>query len=334
MSKGFQIQLLSKYRNVLMGIAIMGILFCHYGECRVLHDLPQNPASKILALGNSFVDVFLILSGIGLYYSYSKNYTVIQFYKRRFLRLMPAYFIIAFPYWLYKDVFIEGGSLKEVLYDFLFISFVSKGIQRFWFVFLIGILYLLFPFVYKYYEKFKGKNIMFLVLILIILICGIILKLFVPDLFANIDIAFERIPIFIIGVYFGIKCKENSYFMWQKIFALFGLTIAIKYLSTIEMFGLLHDFFNYYIVSLQGLCVVIILAALIEKCNGYKFLNPIRDMFSNFGTVTLEAYLLHSAFKNLANYPSNFIMYCIIVVILPIVFAYIIHFFCSKVIHA
>ena len=58
----FEYRLISKYRKALMGISIIGILFCHYNECRTIHGLSGNVVSKILGFGTAFVDVFLILS--------------------------------------------------------------------------------------------------------------------------------------------------------------------------------------------------------------------------------------------------------------------------------
>ena len=119
-----------------MGIAIIGILFCHYNECRIAHNLEGNALSKMLAFGNCFVDVFLVLSGIGLYYSFSRDRSIIQFYKKRLRRLLPTYLIIAVPYWIYNDMFVSNNSVESVLYDLSFGSFLFNGVKRFWFVFL------------------------------------------------------------------------------------------------------------------------------------------------------------------------------------------------------
>ena len=69
------------------------------------HGKTMSMILSICSLGNRFVDAFLILSGIGLYYSFKKNDNVLQFYIRRLIKLLPAYCILAIPYWIYYDLF-------------------------------------------------------------------------------------------------------------------------------------------------------------------------------------------------------------------------------------
>ena len=61
--------LLSKYRMELFGVAAIMIMIFH---CQVLMVLP-GWFSLINAHLNSGVEIFLLLSGMGLYYSFSKN---------------------------------------------------------------------------------------------------------------------------------------------------------------------------------------------------------------------------------------------------------------------
>ena len=76
--KRFQLNWISQYRDELFGIAILTVLFLHF---TMLH-LPyykgsQNMSYRIIRLlrrylTSSGVDIFVFLSGMGLYYSFSK----------------------------------------------------------------------------------------------------------------------------------------------------------------------------------------------------------------------------------------------------------------------
>ena len=61
---------LSLWRTQLMGVAALMILVCHAAAS---HVLMPHWLGKLMDLGNYGVDIFLMLSGLGLYYSLSKK---------------------------------------------------------------------------------------------------------------------------------------------------------------------------------------------------------------------------------------------------------------------
>lgn len=65
----FKVQLLSKYRNLLMGVATLLVIFGHSAGNGVLmpHWL-----ETLCGLGSVGVDIFLLMSGLGLWYSLNK----------------------------------------------------------------------------------------------------------------------------------------------------------------------------------------------------------------------------------------------------------------------
>lgn len=91
---------LSRYRNELFGLSIIEILIFHFfenyfdssdGIKGILYYLGR---AYDLFLGSIGVEVFLFLSGMGLYYSLKKrkDNSIINFYKRRFKRLLPSFY--------------------------------------------------------------------------------------------------------------------------------------------------------------------------------------------------------------------------------------------------
>ena len=81
---------ISSARNILFGFATLIIMLFH-SSIRIPRRFPFLRFMK--KTGNLGVDIFLFLSAIGLYFSFSKNERVIDFYKRRMLRILPPLFL-------------------------------------------------------------------------------------------------------------------------------------------------------------------------------------------------------------------------------------------------
>ena len=85
---------ISRHRAVLMGLAIIGIILFH---------VPLSRGDMFFGLkrmGNVGVDVFFLLSGVGLWFAWSKKPSVMHFYRRRLLRIMPAWMVVATAFYL------------------------------------------------------------------------------------------------------------------------------------------------------------------------------------------------------------------------------------------
>ena len=82
---------LSRYRGELMGVAMLVVMLFHVGGNR--HETIWLCMGRC---GNVGVDMFLFLSGIGLWYSLSSRpwggvrSRLSTFYRRRLLRIYPA----------------------------------------------------------------------------------------------------------------------------------------------------------------------------------------------------------------------------------------------------
>ena len=65
----FNLEWISKYRTEIMGFAAILIILCHANVAGVVTPCLVR---RLLGLGNVGVDIFLFVSGIGMYYSLSK----------------------------------------------------------------------------------------------------------------------------------------------------------------------------------------------------------------------------------------------------------------------
>lgn len=90
--------LISKYRSELMGLSILWVVLFHSSI-----DLNFFPFSEIKSIGYGGVDIFLLVSGIGIYKSLEKN-SISRFIKNRAKKIVPIW-------WTYLFLCVVLGSL-------------------------------------------------------------------------------------------------------------------------------------------------------------------------------------------------------------------------------
>ena len=113
---------LSKFRSEIMGLACLWVMLHHN-----VFDWPNalEPLERFALYGNLGVDIFLLLSGVGLYYAWSKKPKLGDFYARRFVRVLVPYLIFALPYWAWRDLWLHKGNF---LLDLTGLSLPMQGI--------------------------------------------------------------------------------------------------------------------------------------------------------------------------------------------------------------
>ncbi len=151
------IHAISQYRSELLGIATLMIILTH--SIAVI-SFPSM-INKILAYGSTGVDVFLFLSGIGLYYSVKKNNNKVMFYKKRFDKVFITYFFIAGLWYGIKYLIFERGKIVKFLYELTTLSFWNEHLGA-WYVALLIPLYLIYPFYYNYIESKKRHKYIYI----------------------------------------------------------------------------------------------------------------------------------------------------------------------------
>lgn len=162
-----ELNLFSEYRNSLMGIAIFLVLLCHARMNGV--ELPEI-FLNLFSLGNWGVDVFLFLSGLGMYYSLNinKSLSLKKWYIRRLKRVLIPYLIIETPYWLWYTVSHNLG-VSDFVYYISMLSYWKEHVGL-WFLALLIPLYALVPLMFRIFNlRFR-----FLYLILLILACMVL----------------------------------------------------------------------------------------------------------------------------------------------------------------
>lgn len=93
----FAYEMFSKYRGAIMGIQILLIVFFHFTEdCKGYNVRYSGIVYWFYNyVKSSGVDIFLLVSGLGLYYSWKKRAELKSFYQRRFVKILIPYFLVA-----------------------------------------------------------------------------------------------------------------------------------------------------------------------------------------------------------------------------------------------
>ena len=100
--KDIELANISRFRGELMGAAMLFIILFHVALPR------EDMFYGLRRMGNVGVDMFLFLSGIGLWFSWTKNPSAKHFFIRRYLRIYPTWLIIASSIFLVSMVEVPG----------------------------------------------------------------------------------------------------------------------------------------------------------------------------------------------------------------------------------
>lgn len=318
---------LSSYRTQLMGIAALMIII---GHANAYHVLMPNILSSICSHFAIGVDIFLFLSGLGLYYSLSKNTLsnkndYLSFYKKRFYRIFIPYFMIYIPYCLIF-ILLDRYSIRDSILCLSTLEFwiFHRGA---WFISLIIILYIISPFLYK---VLLGKS-KWLIAIGIIAILTILRNIPLADqsysnVLYNGQLALARVPSFIIGLAIGPYCKEG-----KQISSLYMLLLCCICIITSKYIGIWKC--PWLIVPIL-LYIFILMIKLIEnlwinKC--FKFLGKI-SLESYLTNITLKSILaaLIPAYISSPVFYGKYLEYAIIIVA-GLLLAYYVHNVAKKI---
>ncbi len=328
MSKKWNLYNISKSRGILLGFATIIVAFFHSFSYHFENITSNKFLLDLLYFlrksGNVGVEIFLFLSAVGLYFSFSKDKNTKGFYKKRILRILPSILIVGTIYYLYKQV-----SFITYLKNITFISFFTSGVRDLWYFALIIILYLLYPLLYKIINEKKLKGL--IGLILVVIGSTILLYNFDIGLYNNIEIALTRIPVFLIGIYFGKKImnKEEIRELWMILFLILFIICNILLFN----FSFKYYMCVRYIYCILGISIIFLLSYLHSKIN----IEIISKFLIFIGTYSMEVYLI---FEKLAievralsfvNVTNNLLFYTIIFII-TIILSILLKKLCNSII--
>lgn len=275
-----------KYRKIWMGFAILWVIFFHFGY------KPPDPLAALQSSGYSGVDIFFFASGIGCYLSYSRDKNAAAFIKRRFIRIMPTYFIFIVIWCTYK-VITDGMDFTTVLGNIFCVQDLTGKDGSFnWYFGAMWIFYLLTPYFVAVADKIKKPAGC-------VLFCLLLVLFSFP--FWNVKaliIIVTRMPVYFLGMYLAKRSQESDDKISLKFMLIATVLSIISMAAFIVCYFKLHDeLWNYglwwypFIITAPTICLYLsfICKQLEKKSVGQKILKA----FSFIGSYTFELFLVH-----------------------------------------
>lgn len=293
---------LSVYRSELMGIAIIIIMLFHSRDVDLIKNdkiIGNSILYRLILDGNSGVDIFLFLSGMGLFFAWHKRKSLFAYYKKRILRILPTYFIISGIYWYFRMIKVETFHTQAEWVQKWFCNvscytWIEDNDRTYWYIPFLIILYLVSPIVITLFSQ--GRLIRYTTLIIILLGSFYALDALMGTEYYDIyEIAIGRIPSFVFGCFIGswVKEKRPMNKKWGFII-LAGLLVRIiskEIIAADESLVMVQRIDDFWVGMAICMCGCFLISSLeSEKVN---------SVLRWFGSKSLELYLLHIGYRNL-----------------------------------
>ena len=338
MDKKIKLSVISKYRSQLMGIAAIFILLCHtklkFTEGGTLYSLNRVFIYYIMQFG---VDIFLILSGLGCFYSLKKQPSVPRFYLKRFIRIVPTFLIVVALFGI-ADCAFFGKNVGEYVYDYSAVTFFTAGKLPVWFVAVILALYLVFPLFYKFVN---ASSVAFACSALVF--AAITLLPFWRELPAPLpvirEIFFTRVPSFMFGILVAerINRKPDSALSAGHIVCAAAVFIGVGALCAFTARREPDEVWTYLRLMFLPLSFsfMILVSAFFEKTHIER--RPANRIWLFFGSISFEIYLIFEHTLSVLNkllpqtlFPSMRISYYSMIknaaaAVVTVILAFVIH---------
>ncbi len=278
---------ISRYRGELMGAAMLFIMLFHVDLAR------SDTFFGLRRMGNIGVDMFLFLSGIGLWFSWAKTPSVKHFYLRRFVRIYPAWLIIAALF--YIPSFHGGSTWSWInLFGELFFNwgFWLHDELNFWYIPAIMMLYLFAP---PYMELIRRHPIYRWLPVVMVMWC-ILVQWVTPinHVVGHLEIFWSRVPIFFIGINMGEMVRRKQTIDGQGIWMIF-LMFVMALASSIFLEQEKHGQFPLFIERM--LYIPLTVTAILILNRVFRRLPERANYCFRFvGALSLECYLIHQHF--------------------------------------
>lgn len=265
-----------------MGVAILLVALFHSSIVHV------NPTTDMICfMGDMGVDIFFFLSGMGMFYAYRKDTKILTFYKKRMVRIVPAWFLVN----LYIQLDQVGFDVAQIqLVSFVKymtgFSFWLEGNLYFWYIPAALAFYAMTPaFMWMYKKNRKQAYAVCSIIWAALLGASIVFQN------ASYFIFLFRWPVFFLGILFGDfsfqkkKIKQAYVFPVVVMFVL-GLLMENVIRMYNGKYGIRYDY-KYFVYVMISIPICIILAYAMDQVK-YSFRG-----LGFLGGITLEVYLLH-----------------------------------------
>ena len=278
---------ISRFRGALMGIAMLIIILFHVDLAR------SDMFFGLRRMGNLGVDMFLFLSGIGLWFSWMKTPSYRHFYFRRLIRIYPAWLIIACLNYLPRLHVHDAASLVNLIGEIGFNwNFWLHDELSFWYIPAIMMLYLFAP---PYMELIRRHSVYRWLPVVMIMWC-ILVEWVTPIHHAvgHLEIFWSRVPIFFIGINMGEMVRQKRTIDGQGIWML----IIMFVMTSVSCFFLEQERHGQFPLFVERMLYIPLTITFILICNRVLRRTPkwVNGALAFVGSLSLECYLIHLHF--------------------------------------
>lgn len=279
-------QTLTENRLQIFAIAIIWIFFRH---TFFYNNFSFFFFDYLLQIGDCGVDIFLFLSGYGLFHSYNKNNDIKVYYKKRFKRIIPTYI-----FFLFLTISVDALMFNLPLSDITPLYLFNLTVCNYWFIGAIIIYYTIFPYICKIVNRINMWYIISIVYLI---------SLFGAKYahYPNFNIIFARLPIFVLGIIFAYN---KNLFSKKILLTILAVAACISFIFVPK--GLQRVLYSFLTLG-----IIIWLPYILRI-----FPNVIKNFFNVIGKYTLEIYLLHVWLfvHNILDYTLRYLQYEILTV--------------------
>lgn len=278
---------ISRFRGALMGIAMLIIILFHVDLAR------SDIFFGLRRMGNLGVDMFLFLSGVGLWFSWMKTPSCRHFYFRRLVRIYPAWLIIACLYYIPRLHVHDTASLVNLVGEIGFNwNFWLHDELNFWYIPAIMMLYLFAP----PYMKLIGRHPVYRWLPVVMIMWCILVEWVTPIHHAvgHLEIFWSRVPIFFIGINMGEMVRQKRTIDGQGIWML----IIMFVMTSVSCFFLEQERHGQFPLFVERMLYIPLTITFILLCNRVLRRTPrwVNASLAFVGALSLECYLIHLHF--------------------------------------
>lgn len=294
----------------LKGIAICGVIMIHSGG-----DKLPSFFGKIGILGKNGVQLFFILSSLLIYISLEKFFkehkfsfsSLIKWWKLKFIRLIPLYFVAIIVYtYLGGSSYWLGSEEKITIWNELshifflhgfFPHYANSIIGVKWYIGVLAIFYIIAPFIYKVINSFEKAIILFIIMAFV---CPTITTFalnnvhnvtdfYIYDGYFTVFWLFTQLPVLILGIVLFFIVKSDCCYKLKnkKIFSLVLLiTSLILLINQVDNKNIIGGLNN---ITLFGIWFVFLIISLVIYDN--KIID--NAIFKFIGKYSYPLYLYH-----------------------------------------
>ena len=324
MFKNLKFSSISDNRTELMGGAILLIMLYHT-KADFTRSFLLSLLKTIHDIGYCGVDIFFFLSGFGLVSGWlKKKYVLLEFYKRRLLRVVPTYWTWMFLNGLLNIFVFKDFKIRGFVADFFGIGFLSSKSYNNWFVPAIILCYVAFPMIISFLIRkgeryWANKNLFLMIAFASLPSIGILPILVFLNKYQLLIFA-ARLPNFILGILIGLAYFKHRAHTLKDLNISSSLFVLLIILGLIPLYLTLAFntiVFNYrygllwYPFILLGFPLCLVLANgmswLESRFLGNIIVVAIKRFLRFCGTYSLEIYLVHSSLFTLSLSLHNFL---------------------------